>query len=412
MPDVNRLREVRKKAEDALKALETKKLKGEIPDSEYEAWKRELTKNLEKIDSALEGKSKPKVEEEDKSIDSKLKAYPKSQVETVLKGLLDGSVESITPVLDWKSGSRYPRVEKDASLSTEESKALLEKLCESGGLRRELNDVFIKCPKCSSFSVRSRLSCPSCGSSDIVNGLVIGHFKCGYADFVDRFKREKETYVCPKCKAELRKEGVDYQRPGVWFKCQNCGKFFPTAIMKQSCNDCGALFENEESVLYRAPSYKLSSQLEKGIVSGLLVAPPVKEDLAKVGLKLESPFVSTGNSGEKQQFMMGITDTNAPQVKPIVVDIVASDGKVDLKEVVTFFAKACDVDASAEILVGLPSFSDEAKKAASSYGVLTVEATERKQIPSAFIKMIESLTKTNVEEVKKEIAAIKSALGV
>nr|MDO8097520.1 hypothetical protein [Candidatus Njordarchaeota archaeon] len=412
MPDVDRLKEVRKKAEDAINALETKKVKGEIPESEYEAWKRELTKNIEKIDLALEGKNNPKAEEEDKAIDSRLKAYPKSQIEAVLKGLLEGSVESLAPVFDWKFGSRYPRVEEDAGLATEESKSLLEKLCESGGLQREFHDVYVKCPKCNSFSVRSRLSCPSCSSSDIVNGAVIGHFKCGYADFTDRFKKENEKYVCPKCKGELKTEGADYQKPGIWFKCQACNKFFSTAVIKQLCNNCGALFENEEAVLYRAPSYTLSPHFEKGIVSGLLIAPPVKESLSNVGLKLEAPFIPTGNSGEKQQFMMGIIDTNAPEAKPIVVDVVSSDTKVDVREVVTFFAKACDIDASVGVLIGLPAFSEEAKKAASSYGVLTVDGNERKQIPSLFIKVIESITKTNVDEVKKEIAAIKSALGV
>nr|MDO8133482.1 hypothetical protein [Candidatus Njordarchaeum guaymaensis] len=412
MPDVERLKEVRGRAEDALKSLETKKLKGEIPQSEYEAWKREFTSHIERIESALESKGNAKGEEEgDKSVDSRPQISPKPEDEAVLRSLLEGSAEHITPVFDWKYGNRYPRIEEDSGLTTEESKSLLEKLSEAGVLQREFHDVYIKCPKCNSFSIRSKLNCPSCGSSDIISGEVIGHFKCGYADFADRFKQDKEKYVCPKCKGELKKEGVEYQKPGVWFKCQPCNKFFPTPVLRQLCNACGSSLENEEVVLHRVDAYKLSPYAEKEIVSGLLVASPMKEFLAKVGLNVESPATLTGSSGTKHSFMMAITDTTAPQSRPIVVDIATSESKVEVNEVVTFFAKASDVDSSAEVLVGIPAFSEEAKKTASSYGVLTVEATQRKQIPSMFIKVIESMTKTNVEEVKKEIAAIKSALG-
>lgn len=411
MSNADRLEELKKKAEDALSSLETKKLKGEIPQAEYEAWKRQFTCSIEKIDLRLRGKDGSKlVEEGDKSIDSRLETLPKPQAQAVLRSLLESSPERITPVFDWKYGNRYPKIEENSGLATEESRSLLEKLCEAGVLEREFLDVYVKCPKCNSFSVRLRPSCPSCGSFDIAGGRVIGHFKCGYSDFADQFKQEKGTYFCPKCKGELKVEGADYQKPGIWFKCQPCNKFFPTPILKQICTTCGTFIRSEEATLHRVYSYKLSPYAEKEIASKILVEPTMKDHLAKVGLNAESPATLVGLSGEKQQFTLAITDPAAPQSKPIVVDVAFSQAKVDLKEVVTFFAKACDIEASAEILVCIPALSEEAKKVASSYGVLTVEATDRKQVPSMLLKVIESITKTNVDQVKKEIAAIKSAI--
>lgn len=412
MPDVDKLKEARKKAEDIIKSLETKKLKGEVPLSEYEAWKREFTNQIAKIDSQLQDKVAPKRDGEgEKPIEPRLQIPSQPEAQAVLRSLLESSSDRIIPVFDLNHGDRYPRIEEDCHLAPQETKSLLEKLSEAGVLQREFHDLYVKCVKCNSFSIRLRPSCPSCGSANIVGGRAIGHFKCGYSDFVDKFKQVDGKYICPKCKGELKAEGTDYQKPGVWFKCQSCNKFFPTPVLKQLCNTCGTLLGSEEAFLHRVYSYRLSPVLEKENVSKLLVASAVKEHMAKAGLNVESPATLLGISGEKQLFAMAINDSTAPQNKPIVVEIVNSQNMVDLSEVVSFFAKACDADASAEILVGTPAFSEEAKKVASSYGVLTVETTDRKEIPSMLIRVIESITNTNVNQVRKEINAIKSAIG-
>jgi Zn finger protein HypA/HybF involved in hydrogenase expression len=410
MSEIEKLRQAKKKAEDTLKVIEAKKLNGEITQGEYDAWKREFTDHIKKLSSMLEQKGVQVGEEKETPVDTRVQMYLKTDVQALLKAMLDGSLSDAVPVFDFTYGDRYPRIEEISNIKADDAKLLVGRLYEAGVLQREFHDAYVKCPKCNSFSIRPRIQCPSCGSSNLTRGEALEHLKCGYSDFTVNFDKKGVNYVCPKCKGELKKIGSDYERHEGWFKCHSCNVLSELPAVKEHCNACGNQFDKDEAVLYRAHSYKLSPNATKEVESALLVVSPIKDTLVKLGMSVESPATLTGFSGAKHQFMVAIKEAISPDSKPIIIDIAASEQKVDVNQVLSFFAKACDIDSVAKLLVGVPGFNDDAKKVASSYGIVALEAGDRSVIASLVTNFAQSVIKSNPDSVRREIEALRSAL--
>ena len=106
---------------------------------------------------------------------------------------------------------------------------MLESLASQGILNKEFFDRFLLCPQCRSANLRPTTYCPKCGSGNITRGRVLEHLICGYVGLEDEFLA-RGTLICPKCKAELRKQESDYRSLGLMRKCQVCGDVFPTAV--------------------------------------------------------------------------------------------------------------------------------------------------------------------------------------
>jgi hypothetical protein len=300
-----------------------------------------------------------------------LELYRDRNVQMLLSKFLSGEIETLEPVYDSDVGYRYPVVE---AIVGEEAQVapFLNKLHDAGILEKELWDKIIFCPKCSSASVSTRYCCPFCKSFDIQKSALVEHIKCGYMDTEDKFFKG-DTYVCPKCNEELKKIDVDYRKAGIWCACRNCKKSFDTPIPMHFCRNCGETYTFEEAVIKDVYAYSLKENITAESSINLFLVSAIREFLMKERMNVESPGLLRGKSGANHSF--DIVAYSADKSRAIVVDLAMSTGSVVSEQpVIALFAKIFDVSPAKSYLIAIPKLSENGKKMAELYKILTIEA--------------------------------------
>lgn len=103
------------------------------------------------------------------------------------------------------------------------------------------------CPNCFDRNSIYMESCPKCGSVDIDEHSMIHHFRCANIT-PDYTYQQARHLICPKCSAELRHIGVDYDRPASSFLCNSCGASFTEPTIKCFCQNCGVVSKVENLI--------------------------------------------------------------------------------------------------------------------------------------------------------------------
>jgi len=93
---------------------------------------------------------------------------------------------------------------------------------------------------------------------------------------------------------------------------------------------------------------------------------------------LSSPLVVTGKSGIRHGFTLGI---KGPASVALACDVVVSEPPtpIDETKVLSLFIKVYDVNANNVVLCAIPSLTSEAKKLASQYKMIVLEAPDKEQ---------------------------------
>ncbi|TJZ59981.1 hypothetical protein FAZ15_13925 [Sphingobacterium olei] len=194
-----------------------------------------------------------------------------SQQEQILQYIFDYNYTRRSKIVPMRlhqslTGYAYPRIDSfffnrsDAYLN---SRNILKEAEEQGYLKRTYFDTQHLCKSCSSGFLNYHEVCPKCHEHDLKASNLIHHFRCAYVgpetDFVAHDK-----LVCPKCSVQLKNVGVDYDKPGKMFTCNNqrCNHQFQEAPIQVGCVDCGTEQETYELVVKKVYQYELS---EKGI---------------------------------------------------------------------------------------------------------------------------------------------------
>jgi hypothetical protein len=166
--------------------------------------------------------------------------YKRLDVEAVIGNLLTKS-ERINPIFDLDAGYRYPDVENATKKDAASSQLLLEELYDAKILERDIYDMEIRCPDCTSPNVSTRYLCPMCNSYHIKKTLLLEHYDCGYLGPLLSFG---EPRICPKCNQPL----VDgaYRNAGSIYECADCKKQIDTPFVNHWCRikDYKFSFEN------------------------------------------------------------------------------------------------------------------------------------------------------------------------
>jgi ActR/RegA family two-component response regulator len=164
----------------------------------------------------------------------------KPQIMSILKAIKEGRVTKFIPSFSYERGIFYPDLEKIVPNSSIDY-SVLEEIEKYGILRREFYDSGLACPSCASLKVSIKFRCTSCKSTDIDKGAAIEHLRCGHIDKYEGFDKG-EKMICPKCSRELKALGVDYRKPGIFFKCGTCGNIMPIPAYDYICGGCGESF--------------------------------------------------------------------------------------------------------------------------------------------------------------------------
>jgi len=160
------------------------------------------------------------------------------------------------------------------------------------------------CPVCGDVDLSLNVYCPNCNSQDLLKVDIVIHYECHYADDISAFRRP-EGLVCPVCERSLKVVGVDYGRPGIGYKCNNCLSVFQFPLIEFTCSR-GHLLRLDELALHRSPVvvYEPSST--------------IRDSAAWKVLELVEALSSHGYKAEPFALLMG-TVTRAEYVVDVLV---------------------------------------------------------------------------------------------
>ena len=189
----------------------------------------------------------------------------------LLRNLLDDGVDTISPIYDTDSpfGYTFPSLGKYVELEPEKMVDVLDDLVARAILTRKLHDKIHICPACSRYNMNFREVCPQCGSPGIEVQEMIHHFACGHVGAINQFQHGLRL-VCPKCRAELRHIGLDYEKPTETYLCSINGHVFTEPDVETACVACGAKFPPKDLINRNIYSYELTGRVEDVVQMGQL----------------------------------------------------------------------------------------------------------------------------------------------
>lgn len=312
--------------------------------------------------------------------------YQDHTVQLLISKFVSAKLEALNPIFDPKQGVRYPFVE-DVVAEKPNTEKFLEKLYESGVLKRKLYDKIIHCPSCSSANVSIHYTCPYCKSFDIMKSSLIEHIKCGYIDTEDHFQKESKL-ICPKCNKELINPDIDHNRAGVWCSCNNCTKNFDIPIPSHFCRECETQFSFEDASFRNSYTYSLSPETKKEATIGWIMIGQIIDTLKDLGFIVESPGFLDGKSGTSHMF--DITAISGKTKSTTVIDLTTSEDAVTEQSVISMFAKIFDTDPKKACIIAIPKMNENGRKLASLYKIQLIEAKDQNVIIEAIKKCVKN----------------------
>jgi hypothetical protein len=252
---------------------------------------------------------------------------------------------------------------------------ILRSLQRLGIVREEPFDYIRKCSRCDHHGMVVKVACPVCCSTNTDQGKVIEHLACGNTDLESRFQTDEGRLVCPKCKKKLKAIGVDYVKPGSYCSCLSCKALSPEGRMQFICLNCGSSLAKEEMKLEPLAAYVIDQEAVAKYFdsTGFQFHLSIVQALRSLGIKAEHRAAVTGSSQVPHTF--DIVGYSGENLEPAVaIEIEKSGEPVDPESLLNFLARCLDAKVERKIFVGVPGFSEEAKKLAGAHGIEIVES--------------------------------------
>jgi len=260
------------------------------------------------------------------------------------------------------------------------------RIAEEKGLLEPLGETsFAACPRCGSLILKILLKCPNCQSQSLIKSDIMVHYECGFSAPIEEFHQKEGRYVCPRCRKELKRVGIDYGRPGIGFKCQSCGQIFQYPMVVLSCNEDHE-FRIDEAELKHYPSYRLSSQLKtmRRIYDLLSIA---RTRLRFKGVESELLAKVKGKSSMNHVIPL-LVKTNPP----IIIDFIL-DEKTFENYMLQTLVKLMDLDVKAIIVV--KSFMEnKIRSLINPERVRVIPITNEYDIPDLIVSEVLSIAET------------------
>lgn len=295
---------------------------------------------------------------------------PHSRAAKSLPSLIDlirhNNVRVFRPVLQQKFGYTYP----DLGVEALEGQLQMLELLERNGLAVAEDAVLaLKCPDCSSYALSFKLSCHSCKSGNLAKGSVVEHLTCGNTDFDERYIDEYGHFVCRKCNKRLNALGVDYSRPGVFYRCQSCNSLLPSAEKAFACLGCGKEFPEDSLVMLLLPVYAVKLQaMDKFARANHDIMQVLAGELREKQLKAVCPCPVLGALGVPQKFGIVIYANDNESV-PLAAGDFSDQYESDETTILYVFAKSMDTGIKHKMIIASRQMDLTAEKLAAAYGI-------------------------------------------
>lgn len=187
--------------------------------------------------------------------------------------------------------------------------------------------AYSACPKCSSLMLAVRLNCPDCKKSSLARSEIMIHYECEYSGPVEEFVSQKDSeYVCPKCSKQMKRVGIEYGKPGIGFKCQDCGRVFQYPVVNVACQG-GHELRIDEIDLKSFPVYKVNEEIQSfAEVADYFIG--IQKALAASGVKSDVLGRIKGASGVMHIFPLVVETAKAQVVVDFILDESGFDAKI------------------------------------------------------------------------------------
>jgi len=315
----------------------------------------------------------------------------------LLLRMKDQKLSTLEPIFEQGNGFSYPELDGH---DLHKHLTILRKLEKEGFLTSEFLESVLQCPSCSATQFSVQFCCTVCNSANVTKGSVIEHLACGNIDLDTKYaQQEGNVLVCGKCGKRLKAIGVDYAKPGVFYKCLNCKALLPQAQDLFTCYSCCKSWNEGQLKELHLMKYNVDlEKLSKYFVEYDLL-PLVAEQLYKKhGLKAESPGKVKGLSKIEHTFDLLVShyENGEPMlVADLFVDGMDGDTAQGGMRILAFYAKCLDSNFATssiikKILVTQSELGDDARELAAAYGVRTVQSPGADNMVSLILEMLGS----------------------
>ena len=295
--------------------------------------------------------------------------YKRLDVEAVIGNLLPRTGK-IDPIFDLDAGYRYPEVENLTKRDTKGSLELLDELYEAKILDREIHDMEIRCPDCTSPNISTRYLCPMCNSFHIKKTILLEHFECGYLGPLVTFG---EPRICPKCNQPL----VDgsYRNAGSIYECADCKKQIDTPFVNHWCRTKGYIFSFENAIYQPKFSYFATPETRADMERGIVFLSPVIGIFEGLGMKRVDNTRVVGTSGVEQIFDACFEGGGRRNY----IDIIQGMDRLGELDILREYGKVVDSRVDAWVLVS-PGLEDKALALSKSYKMNVLDGAKPDEI--------------------------------
>lgn len=324
-----------------------------------------------------------------------------SRVKEIFGKIKSKEVTRIEPVFQPKLGLVFKWFE---NYPYEELKQILDMLEQEGVLTREPFSSTLKCRFCSSYRLTTRFICTICRSSNVTRGRVIEHLVCGNIDLDEKYITTDGSLVCKKCRKRVNAIGVDYSRPGFFYKCADCHATLPNAENQYVCVECGNPSLMDDLQVQQLFAYIVIDREKLSIVlkETDFLFDCVVETLNKIGIRSVSLGEVIGLSKIRHTFELVVYDDESEPI--LVVDTLREDA--DETKIMAFHAK-CD-DSSrltkkvlARIIIALPRLKKEVNNLVGSLGIIVIQSETKEQ---AISQLVQIILRTYTEDRKSKMS--------
>ena len=320
-----------------------------------------------------------------------------SATKSLLLRMKDQQLATLEPIFEQGKGFSYSELDGH---DLHKHLAILHKLEKEGFLSSELLESVLQCPSCSATQFSVQFCCTVCNSANVTKGAVIEHLVCGNIDLDTKYaQQEDNALVCGKCGKRLKAIGVDYAKPGVFYKCLNCKALLPQAQDLYTCYSCCRSWKGGQLKELHLMKYNVDlEKLSKYFIEYDLL-PLVAERLYKKhGLKAESPGKVKGLSKIEHTFDLLISHYESGEpilVADLLVDGMDSNSAQGGMRILAFYAKCLDANFATssiikKVLVTQSELSNDARELAAAYGVRTVQSPDLENVVSLILEMLGS----------------------
>jgi hypothetical protein len=315
----------------------------------------------------------------------------------LLVRIKEENISGFEPLFEPGNGFTYSNLKGH---SFEEQVDLLRGLEKEGFLSAELFDSVLQCKACHSIELTMKLSCTVCKSTNLVRGGVIEHLTCGNIDFDEKFRRQVSNVLeCNKCGKRLKAIGVDYSKPGTFYKCLNCKAMLPEMDSNYMCFCCGAGWTEGQLQSLQLMTYNVNAEKIAEYFVGTIFLPAVVAGLnKKYGIIAMSPGKIVGLSKVQHTFDLLVSPYGS--VEPILIgDILENKGSIsshrDNVQILAFYTKGLDVNFSTrkvikKILVPQATeLREDTRQLAAAYGIIILQSTNSEDVVAKVIEILD-----------------------